>query len=243
MNYHYVANGQQTGPVSEEQLATMHANGVITGETLVWCEGMPQWAPYSTITKGAGTAASVPMDPAGGSKCSICHGTFPPDQTIQYGTMAVCAGCKPRFLQGLREGAITGGLEFATVGARFGAKFIDNILLYVVNLALGVAAGTSNDPQAAIIMTAVGMVLGVAYQVILLGWRGQTLGKMATGVKVVNPDGSKIGYGKALGRSLAEILSGCLLSIGYIIALWDDEKRTLHDRIAGTRVIKVKKKS
>ncbi|HET6371045.1 MAG TPA: RDD family protein, partial [Nitrospiria bacterium] len=42
----------------------------------------------------------------------------------------------------------------------------------------------------------------------------------------------------ACGRYFAEILSGIILCIGYIMAAFDDEKRALHDRICGTRVIK-----
>jgi len=38
-------------------------------------------------------------------------------------------------------------------------------------------------------------------------------------------------------RYLASILSALTLGIGYLMVLWDSEKRTLHDLICGTRVI------
>jgi uncharacterized RDD family membrane protein YckC len=41
-----------------------------------------------------------------------------------------------------------------------------------------------------------------------------------------------------LGRHFAEMLSGILLGIGYLMIAFDDEKRALHDRICDTRVIK-----
>ena len=52
----------------------------------------------------------------------MCHLTFPADQTVRYGTVNVCAGCKPKFMQGLREGAtvVAGNYELATIGSRFG---------------------------------------------------------------------------------------------------------------------------
>ena len=56
-------------------------------------------------------------------------------------------------------------------------------------------------------------------------------------IKIVDSSGSKIGYGRATGRFFAEILSGMICYIGYIMAGFDDEKRALHDRICNTRVV------
>ena len=50
-------------------------------------------------------------------------------------------------------------------------------------------------------------------------------------------DGSKISYQRAFGRAWADILSGMICYIGYIIAGFDKEKRALHDHICQTRVI------
>ena len=63
---------------------------------------------------------------------------------------------------------------------------------------------------------------------------------MALGLKVVTPEGLPISYGRAFGRSAAEILSRLICFIGYIIAGFDQQKRALHDHIASTRVIKVR---
>src|ERR1044072_2080041 len=41
----------------------------------------------------------------------------------------------------------------------------------------------------------------------------------------------------ACGRFFAEILSGLLLYVGYILAGFDEEKRSLHDRIFNARVV------
>lgn len=69
-----------------------------------------------------------------------------------------------------------------------------------------------------------------------LGLTGASPGKMLLGLRVRRPDGTAIGFGRAVGRTLAENLSGCLLLIGYLMAVFDDERRTLHDRLADTRV-------
>jgi uncharacterized RDD family membrane protein YckC len=44
------------------------------------------------------------------------------------------------------------------------------------------------------------------YVVLLIAWRGQTLGKLALGIKVLRADGSPPGFGTALRRSAPDIL-------------------------------------
>ena len=60
---------------------------------------------------------------------------------------------------------------------------------------------------------------------------------MALGLKIIRADGGPLSIGLAVGRYLAYILDGFTLLIGFIIAGFDAEKRSLHDRICDTRVI------
>jgi uncharacterized RDD family membrane protein YckC len=254
MTFYYAVNGQQTGPVTEEELRQMVAGGALAADTLVWREGMAEWQPFSTAIGGLAGATQAAVE------CSVCHQKFPADQTIQYGNATVCAGCKPRLVQGLREGASAPGhLDYANSGARAVAKILDQILLYVVQFIMnmtvfaGMAAaaaptgGRGAPPDMGkffaymAMMMVVNLSIYIGYQAFLLHWRGQTLGKMALGIKVVTPDGGPLSWGKCIGRPAAEMLSSCILLIGYFMAFWDPEKRTLHDRLAGTRVIKVAK--
>jgi len=85
----------------------------------------------------------------------------------------------------------------------------------------------------------VNMVLMGGYFILLEGGPGQTLGKKALGLRVVTPEGDRIGYLKAFARYVGKIISGAILGIGFIMAAFDDEKRTLHDRMCDTRVVKV----
>lgn len=96
--FFYSLNGQQTGPVTEAQLAQLLAAGTISSDTLVWREGMADWQPLGRALPhltGSGTV-----------QCSVCKQEFPVDQTIRYGNSVVCATCKPQFVQRLREGAV-----------------------------------------------------------------------------------------------------------------------------------------
>jgi uncharacterized RDD family membrane protein YckC len=80
----------------------------------------------------------------------------------------------------------------------------------------------------------------VFYYVYLHGAWGQTFGKMAFRIRVVNTDGSPISYRKAFLRWLGYFLSGWLtLGLGYLWAAFDDRKQALHDKVCGTLVVRV----
>jgi uncharacterized membrane protein len=119
MNWYYAAGGQQQGPVDDTQLDALVSSGQVTAETLVWHEGLPNWQPLRQARPGAASAGLPPQmgavpqiggaAPATGEVvCAECGKIFTRDNAIQYGTAWVCAGCKPVFLQKLREGAATG---------------------------------------------------------------------------------------------------------------------------------------
>jgi uncharacterized RDD family membrane protein YckC len=118
------------------------------------------------------------------------------------------------------------------------------IVTGILGFALGVSGAFDADsgPSAGyFVFQAVNLLVGIiipaAYTTWLLGKYGATVGKMACKIRVVKADGSSISYLRALGRYFAEWISGMILLIGYIMAAFDSEKRTLHDRICNTRVI------
>jgi uncharacterized RDD family membrane protein YckC len=68
---------------------------------------------------------------------------------------------------------------------------------------------------------------------------GQTIGKMAARIRVVSSEGAPVAAAAALRRALAGGLSAATLGLGFAPALFDPQRRALHDRIAQTRVIAV----
>ena len=68
--------------------------------------------------------------------------------------------------------------------------------------------------------------------------RGRTLGKRATECKVVDAASEEaIGFGRGALRTAAMVVSAIPLGLGFLWPLWDRQRRTFHDMIAGTRVI------
>ena len=57
------------------------------------------------------------------------------------------------------------------------------------------------------------------------------------GLEVITDHGDEVDAGRNFGRVWAETLSWAMLSIGYVFAAFDRQKRTLHDHLCGTRVI------
>ena len=66
------------------------------------------------------------------------------------------------------------------------------------------------------------MAANIGYQIFFLGKYGTTLGKMACGLRVVTAEGGKISYARATGRAFAELLSGIICDIGYLIVAFDE---------------------
>lgn len=257
MEWFYAEGNQQAGPVNEEQLHALVQTGRITDETPVWKAGMPDWKPYRSVKNSPlfsggseQASASVPVASAAGQAgegqvvCGECGNVFPESETIAYQGSTVCGNCKPAFFQKVKEqGHTSGHLNYAGFWIRFVAYLLDGIVLFIVSLGVGLVLGLAvasglDETVMELINGLAQMIIGAAYATFFLGKYGATLGQMALNLKVVMPDGSSIGYGRAFCRFLAEILSALILMIGYIMAAFDSEKRALHDRICNTRVIR-----
>ena len=182
--------------------------------------------------------------------CTECGRPFAPEDLVAFGANRVCADCKPRFVQRLQEGAVTPTARvYGGFWRRFVALLLDGIILAAVAFPLQMILGlfapvayahgvpTINWGIAGISYL-LGVIIGCSYQAFFLSRKGATPGKMVMGMKVITPDGGPISVARAIGRYFAQILSGVTLCIGYLIAAFDSEKRTLHDHICSTRVVR-----
>ncbi len=128
---------------------------------------------------------------------------------------------------------------------RLVALLIDGIIVTVIQFVFGfllglVAAISIDSTSAEILIGLFSIVISLVYSVGLLGYCGQTPGKMIVRIKVIRRDGSDIGYGRAALRELVgKFISGIILGIGYLMAAFDNQKQALHDRLADTYVIKL----
>jgi uncharacterized RDD family membrane protein YckC len=140
-------------------------------------------------------------------------------------------------------------MRYAGFWVRFAAKIIDSIVLWILLMPFSLLVSSmfqvdpNNPEQIATMMAGMGILylfqIGIpaAFTCFFLGRFQATPGKMALGLIVTNPERQKISYLRALGRNFAELISSIILAIGYLMAGFDEEKRTLHDRICSTRVV------
>ena len=114
---------------------------------------------------------------------------------------------------------------------RFAGSLIDGIMLGVLSVVLQLI-----DPA---LGTVLGLIIGIAYYTLLEGGaKGQTVGKMAVGIRVIDlARGGSIGPGRAFIRYVGRIVSTIPLLLGYFWMLWDKEKQTWHDKFAGSVVV------
>ena len=132
------------------------------------------------------------------------------------------------------EGPRIGGPSGPRAGfwRRLAAAVIDGILLAIVD-----AVVRAILPVGAYLV--VSLIINWGYFTAMEGSaRGATLGKMALGIRVLDFErGGRLSYGRALVRTVAKILSAIPIFLGYFWMLWDAERRTWHDKIAGAVVV------
>ena len=148
--------------------------------------------------------------------------------------------------------------QLASPGARLGARILDWIIMvvgYFILAVIGFAAafGADSDGAAALSLGAffVAAILfglvGIIYEVTFIALKGQTLGKMATSIRVVRADNGFVpGWGKSIGRWIIPLVLLFVPLVGFLLYLlvyvsltWDRVRQGWHDKAAGTLVVKV----
>tara|TARA_B110000014_G_C20108764_1_gene583614 strand:- start:1295 stop:1645 length:351 start_codon:yes stop_codon:yes gene_type:complete len=67
---------------------------------------------------------------------------------------------------------------------------------------------------------------------------GETLGMKTWKIKIVNEDGNKISYKQGVTRFNVAIISLLIFGLGFLIAIFNKERKCLHDIISKTILIK-----
>lgn len=136
--------------------------------------------------------------------------------------------------------------QLASPAERILGGFID--FGFLTLLLLGLAYLTTNlvgQPLRALpgpavaALGCVGFLLVTGYFLFFWSLSGQTLGKLLTSSRVVDPFGQPLGFGRAFVRTLGMGLSILPLGAGFV-GLWSDiGRRAWHDRLASTKVVRI----
>ncbi|MYL69813.1 RDD family protein [Halobacillus litoralis] len=121
--------------------------------------------------------------------------------------------------------------------ARFAARLLDGVILGVIFTLITYVIYGEFLRQSNPLDT-----LSTVYFIVLpIAWYGYTVGKKAAGVRIVKKDGSEVGIKQMLLRELiGALVYAITLGIALIVSAFmvgiREDKRAIHDFIAGTYV-------
>ena len=120
----------------------------------------------------------------------------------------------------------TAALPRAGFWIRMAALLIDAILIGVIFSALHRAEGIFLPALA-------------AYGAVMWKLKGTTIGGILCNLQVVRLDGRELDWGTAIVRALSCFLSLAVAGLGFLWIVFDNERQSWHDKIAGTVVVRV----
>ncbi|MDE2765857.1 MAG: RDD family protein [Chloroflexota bacterium] len=153
-------------------------------------------------------------------------------------------------------------MDYARRIPRLVAAILDIIVMLIIFAILGVAGVVeAADPEEEfnVVSSIVSAVIVLIYYVGLTAILGQTLGKMAMGIRVVNIDGEKpapvtvltrevivrvlgtvlaVVLGPIIAPGTGALIGGIVALVAIIWILFDDRRQGLHDKVAKTFVVK-----
>jgi uncharacterized RDD family membrane protein YckC len=145
------------------------------------------------------------------------------------------------------EGAEGPSWPLASIGARAAARTIDTVLLLAILLAIGLLLVDPDDDSANLPVFLLSLAASALYEVAFLVWRGQTPGKIALKLRVVDhrteglPDVWAAFRRWVVPGGIVPAVFPRLPFVGsaviYLSAMLSPERRGWHDKLAGTKVV------
>ncbi len=181
-------------------------------------------------------------------QCKICGQDNPPEGSF-------CANCGATLVAAVEPPSPATVPEVATeyIGfwIRLRASIIDSIIIWFISFVLSrfLLSNIFGYRISSFFWFPVSLLyyissffwfpVSLLYYWLFTGLKGQTPGKMAVGIKVVDAQGNRVGLGVAAIREiLGKTLSALALYIGFLWIAWDRKKQGWHDKIASTYVVK-----
>jgi uncharacterized RDD family membrane protein YckC len=125
---------------------------------------------------------------------------------------------------------------------RAGAFLVDVVIVAAIaylTLKIGLmVAGGGGEAQNIRYLYPVLFLLASTYFIFLHALGGKTIGKMLTGIRLINSDGEDVGVWDAFLRWVGYFISAAVMMAGFFWAIFDSEGQAWHDKIAGTYVVK-----
>jgi uncharacterized RDD family membrane protein YckC len=133
---------------------------------------------------------------------------------------------------------------FASLDVRLLAVIIDYFIIFAIYCVIAtIVVIFIDEKQMRIIVSVAGLAIiplsKIIYCTIMESSARQgSWGKILMGLKVSDEKGAPINFSRSLIRNLSKIISTGTIGLGYMMGFFDKKQQCLHDKIAGTLVIK-----
>lgn len=133
----------------------------------------------------------------------------------------------------------------APIILRVGALLIDYILLIAAPVIALLVSRSFGDDGSKLLNSEISnagwlimVLIGLTNFIVFPIFSGQSIGKMLTGLKIVQKDGTAVSFGAVLLRNtVGYLLIAVTLGLGFLFALFSANGRALHDLLSGTVVV------
>jgi uncharacterized RDD family membrane protein YckC len=136
-------------------------------------------------------------------------------------------------LEGAEVPGVPRWLELASVRRRYGAVFVDQLVLTAGYVLIGLALTRvpESDTRGIVGLFAF-VVVAWVYYAGLIAFGGETLGKRLFKIRVVRSSGGRVSFARATSRFFVS-----WIPLEVLAALYGDRRQCLHDRVADTIVV------
>jgi uncharacterized RDD family membrane protein YckC len=146
--------------------------------------------------------------------------------------------------------AVPAGLILAPILRRVGGLLLDQIVValpvVMVVVALGFTPSDDVTSKALLAFNIAVTSVAFVYETTMIALLGRTVGKLAMGTRVVRlVDGARPDWSESAMRALVPLSLGAIPRVGvflgvlvYSLALWNPLRQGLHDKAAGTLVVR-----
>ena len=181
---------------------------------------VPRGRSRTRVTPPRRDEGTLQLDAPGGSEEATDAGAVAtPRATVDLRSSGLVPRTLALAIDGLLLAAIDAGVLYFTL-AIAGLSFAELRLLPPI-------------PLAAFLL-----ILDGGYLITFTTAGGQTIGKMLTGIRVMGDDGQRVDTAGAVLRAFGCLITLGTVGLGYLPVFFSADGRALHDRIAGTRVVK-----
>lgn len=238
-SYQISREGQVLGEFVEAQIQEGLQTGYFRSSDWCWSEGMTEWQGVGAVfprpqAQPQFVSHPLPMPPGLEAKPSesepaVVNPYAAPKASVIRKTSAPASKLQ----------------ETATRNSRFAANLMDNLIMVICFLPAGFLDDSKDWTNPGDMWMLVGLgafFLVLVFNCIYIASNGQTIGKKMTGIRVVRmDDGEKAGFLRIVFLRFV-VAQGLLGMIPFwnlidILCIFGEERRCLHDKIAGTKVI------